>query len=87
MVAGMPGLTADQRTAVQKSLEEDGRTLTIDFWLNGRQELVQYQEYGDKNGEHDAVTVKYADLGKASKIDAPAATDLGSETDLLKLLG
>ncbi|MFD7576927.1 hypothetical protein [Kitasatospora sp. NPDC059817] len=87
MVAAMPALTAGQRTAVQKSLEEDGRTLTIDFWLNGRQELVQYQEYGDKNGEHDAVTVKYADLGKAAKIDAPAATDLGSETDLLKLLG
>ncbi|MFJ2866337.1 hypothetical protein [Kitasatospora sp. NPDC087314] len=87
VVAGMPALSAGQRTAVQKSLEVDGKTLTVDFWLNGRQELVQYQEYGDKNGEHDAVTVKYSDLGKAARIEAPAATDLGSDTDILKLLG
>ncbi|MDH6704615.1 hypothetical protein P3T27_001318 [Kitasatospora sp. MAA19] len=87
MVAGMPALSADQRAAVQKSLDDDGKTLTVDFWLNGRQELVQYQEYGDKNGEHDAVTVKYSDLGKAARIEAPAATDLGSDADILKLLG
>ncbi|MFE7528905.1 hypothetical protein ACFU7Y_24775 [Kitasatospora sp. NPDC057542] len=87
VVAGMSSLPADRRQAVQKALEEDGKTLTIDFWLNGKQELVQYQEYGEKNGSKDAVTVKYANLGKAAAIAAPAAGDLGNEADLLKLLG
>lgn len=87
LVAGMSALPAEQRKAVQKTLEEDGKTLTIDFWLNGSQELVQYKEYGDTNGEKQAVTVKYSDLGKAAAITAPAAGDLGREADLLKLLG
>ncbi|MFJ8626278.1 hypothetical protein ACIRD3_26060 [Kitasatospora sp. NPDC093550] len=87
LVAGMSALPEAQRKAVQKTLEEDGKTLTFDFWLNGKQELVQYQEYGDTNGEKQAVTVKYSDLGKAAAITAPAATDLGNEADLLKLLG
>ncbi|GAB7182522.1 hypothetical protein ATKI12_2353 [Kitasatospora sp. Ki12] len=87
LVAGMSALPENQRKAVQKTLEQDGKTLTFDFWLNGKQELVQYQEYGDTNGAKDAVTVKYSDLGKAAPIAAPAATDLGSEADLLKLLG
>ncbi|MER7579499.1 hypothetical protein [Kitasatospora sp. NPDC097691] len=87
LVAGMSALPEDQRKAVQKTLEEDGKTLTFDFWLNAKQELVQYQEYGDTNGAKDAVTVTYSDLGKAAAITAPAAADLGSEADLLKLLG
>ncbi|MET8623069.1 hypothetical protein ABZW30_04820 [Kitasatospora sp. NPDC004669] len=87
LVAGMTTLTPDQRQSVQKKLEEDGKTLTIDFWLNDKQELVKYQEYGDTNGESQAVTVKYSDLGKGDKIEAPAAGDLGSEADLLKLFG
>ncbi|MBO1413866.1 hypothetical protein [Streptomyces sp. FH025] len=86
LVGAMTGLSADQRKAVQKTLEDDGTSLTVDFWLNGKQELVQYKEYGDKNGEKEAVTIKYSDLGKADKIEAPAAGDLGSEADLLKLL-
>ncbi|MFF4385016.1 hypothetical protein [Kitasatospora sp. NPDC001547] len=87
LVAGMTGLPAERRPAVQKVLEEDGKSLTIDFWLNAKQELVQYQEYGEKKGSKEAVTVKYSDLGKAAPITVPAADDLGAETDLLKLLG
>ncbi|MFD0411029.1 hypothetical protein [Kitasatospora sp. NPDC127116] len=87
LVAGMTALSAGQRTAVQKTLEEDGKTLTIDFWLNANQELVQYKEYGDTNGEKQAVTIKYSNLGKAAAIAAPAAGDLGNEADVLKLLG
>ncbi|MFD5465636.1 hypothetical protein ACFWIQ_22785 [Kitasatospora sp. NPDC127059] len=87
LVAGMTSLTAEQRQAVQKTLEEDGKSLTIDFWLNAKQELVKYQEYGDTNGEQKAVTVKYSDLGKGGKVEAPAAGDLGSQADLLKLFG
>ncbi|MFG2912854.1 hypothetical protein ACGF0D_08185 [Kitasatospora sp. NPDC048298] len=87
LVAGMTSLSADQRKSAQKTLEEDGKTLTIDFWLNAKQELVQYKEYGDTNGEKKAVTIKYSDLGKAAAITAPAANDLGKESDLLKLLG
>ncbi|MER6303408.1 hypothetical protein ABT247_28135 [Kitasatospora sp. NPDC001539] len=87
LVAGMTSLSAEQRQSVQKTLEEDGKTLTIDFWLNDKQELVKYREYGDTNGESKAVTVTYSDLGKGAKFEAPAAGDLGSPADLLKLLG
>ncbi|MFH9351746.1 hypothetical protein [Kitasatospora sp. NPDC017646] len=87
LVAGMTALTPEQRQSVQKTLEEDGKTLTIDFWLNDKAELVKYQEYGDTNGESKAVTVKYSDLGKGTKVEAPAAGDLGSQADLLKLFG
>ncbi|MFJ2576273.1 hypothetical protein [Kitasatospora aureofaciens] len=87
MVAGLSGLAPEQRQAVQKSLEAEGKKITVDLWLNAKQELVQFQEYGDKNGEHDAVTVKYTGLGTAAKIEVPAAGDLGAETDILKLLG
>lgn len=87
LVAGMSGLPEEQRKAVQKTLEEDGKTLTFDFWLNAKQELVQYQEYGDTNGAKEAVTVTYSDLGKAAAITAPAAADLGNQAELLKLLG
>ncbi|MFE6055707.1 hypothetical protein ACFQ6N_33610 [Kitasatospora sp. NPDC056446] len=87
LVAAMSALSEDQRKTVQKTLEQDGKTLTFDFWLNAKQELVQYQEYGDTNGAKAAVTVTYSDLGKAAAVAAPAAADLGSEADLLKLLG
>ncbi|MER7750513.1 hypothetical protein [Kitasatospora sp. NPDC097643] len=87
LVAGMSSLTPEQRASVQKVLEEDGKTLTVDFWLNAKQELVQYSEYGDKNGEKDAVIIKYSGLGSAAKIEAPAAGDLGNEADVLKLFG
>ncbi|MFF3113209.1 hypothetical protein ACFVSN_28905 [Kitasatospora sp. NPDC057904] len=87
MVAGMTGLSPEQRQAVQKSLEQDGKTITVDLWLDAKQQLVQLQEFGDKNGEHDAVTVKYTGLGGAAKIAAPAAADLGNPADILKLLG
>ncbi|MEE1787160.1 hypothetical protein PUR71_30270 [Streptomyces sp. SP17BM10] len=87
MVAGMTGLSPEQRQAVQKSLEQDGKKITVDLWLDAKQQLVQFQEFGDKNGEHDAVTVKYTGLGTAAKFEAPAATDLGNPADILKLLG
>jgi hypothetical protein len=87
LVGRMTSLSAEQRQSVQKTLEEDGKSLTIDFWLNGKQELVKYQEYGDTNGQSKAVTITYSDLGKADKVEAPAAGDLGSQADLLKLLG
>ncbi|MEV7021322.1 hypothetical protein [Kitasatospora sp. NPDC093558] len=87
MVAGMTGLSPEQRQAVQKTLEQDGKNITVDLWLDAKQQLVQFQEFGDKNGEHDAVTIKYTGLGSAGKIEAPAATDLGNPADILKLLG
>ncbi|MGW4893287.1 hypothetical protein ACWEQL_13630 [Kitasatospora sp. NPDC004240] len=86
LVATLTTLTPEQRSAVEKSLGADGQTLTIDFWINAKQELVQVKQYGDKNGEKSAVTVKYSGLGTAPKIEAPAAGDIGT-ADLSKLLG
>ncbi|GAA2841260.1 hypothetical protein RMN57_17020 [Kitasatospora sp. CM 4170] len=85
LVEGLGALSADQRAAVQKTLAEDGKTLTVDLWINAKQELVQLKEYGDKGGEKSTVTVKYSGLGAAPKIEAPAASDVGKAADLAKL--
>ncbi|MFF1903393.1 hypothetical protein [Kitasatospora sp. NPDC058218] len=77
-------LGGDQRAAVQQTLTAGGSTLTVDFWINAGQQLVQLKEYGDKGGEASAVTVTYAGLGAAPKIEAPAAGDIGSGADLAK---
>ncbi|MEV0532261.1 hypothetical protein [Kitasatospora sp. NPDC050463] len=81
---GLTMLGGDQRAAVRQTLDAGGSTLTVDFWINSGQQLVQLKEYGDKGGEASAVTVTYAGLGAAPKIEAPAASDVGSGADLAK---
>ncbi|WP_406199606.1 hypothetical protein OH807_17385 [Kitasatospora sp. NBC_01560] len=87
LIEGLTTLAPDQRAVVQKTLDRDGKTLTVDFWLNAKQELVQLKEYGDKGGVATSVTVKYSGLGTAPAITAPAAGDVGSAAALAKLLG
>ncbi|MFI6153343.1 hypothetical protein ACIBCA_11680 [Kitasatospora sp. NPDC051170] len=86
LIAGMTGLSAEQRAAVQRVIELEGKTLTVDFWINDRMELVKLQEHGDAKGSQDPTTVKYSGLGKAAPVEAPAAKDVG-DGDLSKLLG
>ncbi|MFD0272411.1 hypothetical protein ACFVHB_00705 [Kitasatospora sp. NPDC127111] len=83
----LAALGADQRAAVQQTLAVSGNTLTVDFWINAKQELVQLREYGDKAGEKQAVTVTYSGLGSAPRIEAPAAAEVGSGADFSKILG
>ncbi|MFD9591500.1 hypothetical protein ACFWA9_01930 [Kitasatospora sp. NPDC059973] len=81
----LSALGGDQRAAVRQTLDTGGSTLTVDFWINDKQELVQLREYGDKGGESSAVTVTYSGLGAAPKIEAPAAGDVGKGADFAKL--
>lgn len=87
LTEAMSALGNDQRTAVQQTLAAGGNTMTVDFWINGAQELVQLKGYGNKNGEQQAVTVKYSGLGAAPKIEAPAFADVGKSSDFSKLFG
>ncbi|MGV9265355.1 hypothetical protein ACWDRR_11905 [Kitasatospora sp. NPDC003701] len=84
LIESLTMLSADQRAAVKQTLDTGGSTLTVDFWINAGQQLVQLKEYGDKGGEASAVTVGYTGLGAAPKIEAPAASDVGSGADLAK---
>ncbi|MEU6233767.1 hypothetical protein [Kitasatospora sp. NPDC047058] len=86
VLAAVPDLTPERRAALQQAVEKNGKTLTVDFWLNAKQELVQYREFGEKDGEQKAVTVKYTGLGSAPKVEAPAENQLGKASDLAKLL-
>lgn len=87
LVAAFDTLGPEQRAAVQKTLAQDGQTLTVDFWINAKQELVQFKESGDKTGEKGGVTIKYSGLGAAPKIEAPAPAELGPSMNLKDLLG
>ncbi|MFG3056475.1 hypothetical protein ACGFZP_36735 [Kitasatospora sp. NPDC048239] len=86
LAEGLAALGADQRASVQKALEAYGKTLTVDLWINAKQELVQLKEYGDKAGEQAGVTVTYSGLGAAPKIEAPAAGDIAGAADFTKII-
>ncbi|PYC78013.1 hypothetical protein C7C46_16875 [Streptomyces tateyamensis] len=86
LLQSMPDLTADQRTAAQDSLKSDGDSITTDFWLNDKRQLLQEKEVGSDSSATPE-TVKYTDLGTAVNVTAPPASDLGSAADAAKLLG
>ncbi|AUY51290.1 hypothetical protein [Streptomyces sp. CB01881] len=87
LTEAMTALGSEQRAAVQQTLAAGGNTMTVDFWINGTQELVQLKGYSNKNGEQQAVTVKYSGLGTAAKIEAPAFGDVGKSSDFSRLFG
>ncbi|MFJ6623221.1 hypothetical protein ACIQOW_37350 [Kitasatospora sp. NPDC091335] len=38
------------------ALRKGGGTYTVDFWLNARQELGRFREFGEQDGEAKAAT-------------------------------
>ncbi|MFE0461805.1 hypothetical protein ACFW1A_21405 [Kitasatospora sp. NPDC058965] len=86
LLQSLPNLTADQRTAAEQSLKSDGSSITTDFWLNAKRQLVQEKEVGSDSSATPQ-TITYTDLGVAVNVTAPAAADLGNQSDALKLLG
>ncbi|MFF2043912.1 hypothetical protein ACFVVX_26185 [Kitasatospora sp. NPDC058170] len=86
LAEGLAALGADQRASVQKALEAYGKTLTVEFWINAKQELVRLKEYGDKGGEKASVIVTYSGLGAAPKIETPAAGDVAGAADFTKII-
>ncbi|WP_188297075.1 hypothetical protein [Streptomyces sp. CBMA156] len=82
VLGGIPDLTEEHRPHVEVALRKGGGTYTVDFWLNARQELVRFREFGEQDGEAKAVTVTYSALGTAPAMEAPAEQDLRKSFDL-----
>ncbi|MFE2109493.1 hypothetical protein ACFXAF_27040 [Kitasatospora sp. NPDC059463] len=87
LLAGIPGLTAEQRPHAEVGLRKSGKAFVLDFWINAEQQLVRVRLTGDKEGEAAAVTVTYSALGTAPAMEAPAAKDLRTSPDLDTFLG
>ncbi|WP_344444455.1 hypothetical protein [Kitasatospora nipponensis] len=97
LVAGIPNLKDDQRAALLDALKQDGSTVTSDFWVDAKHQLVQQQEAGSDgasagasasaspDGSGTTITT-YSDLGTKVSVSAPAASDQASAADALKLL-
>ncbi|MET8545850.1 hypothetical protein ABZW03_35225 [Kitasatospora sp. NPDC004799] len=86
VLGGIPALTEQHRPHVEAALRKSGETFTLDFWLNAEQELVRFRAFGEKDGEAQAVTVRYSALGTAPALAEPAGTDLRSSLDLDRFL-
>ncbi|WP_405017875.1 hypothetical protein OHV05_13540 [Kitasatospora sp. NBC_00070] len=72
-VAAQTQLTATRQQALQGALAAAGvRQLTLDLWLNDKDQLVQLRRSGD-GGPDDTVT--YKGLGGALSVQAPAESD------------
>ncbi|MER5862506.1 hypothetical protein [Kitasatospora sp. NPDC002040] len=72
-VAAQTQLTPARQQALRAALAEDGvRELTLDLWLNDKDQLVQLRRSG-AGGPED--TLAYKELGGALSVQAPAEND------------
>ncbi|MFI9269311.1 hypothetical protein ACIGXM_01085 [Kitasatospora sp. NPDC052896] len=89
LVDGLTALDAAHRQAVL-ALLQPGSTVTTDFWLDAKGELVQQKESssgGSAQAAPVALTVGYTDFGTAVSVATPASNDLISPADAAKLVG
>ncbi|MCP2314119.1 hypothetical protein [Kitasatospora paracochleata] len=77
LVAQMTSLTDASRDRIRKQLTSYGQTQSVDFWISGRNELVQFGIAGLSSTNHSATTLlTYSDLGAAPAPVAPQASDV-----------
>ncbi|GAA2753448.1 hypothetical protein GCM10010440_73510 [Kitasatospora cinereorecta] len=82
LVAQMTSLTDTDRDKVRKVLTSYGQTQSADFWINDRNELIQFGIAGLSSTNHAATTLlTYSDLGTAPAPAAPAASDVAAPGD------
>ncbi|WP_441245608.1 hypothetical protein [Kitasatospora sp. McL0602] len=84
LVNAMPGLSDVLRKQVTDTLKKNNPSVSTDFWINGRGELVQQQSSNVGNGNKEPVTIGYGKLGSAGSVQAPAASDVMDFADMLK---
>lgn len=87
LVAAMSGASEASRASLLKELTGEP---TFDFWINGKNELVQLggsQLNPGKGAASATGTVKYTELGTAVAPAAPAAAEVADMAELLKSLG
>ena len=72
----MTGLTATQRQNTLALLQHEGGYVTVDIWINGKNEDVQHQLWLPGRTDGRRTTVRYTGLGTASTVQPPAATEV-----------
>ncbi|MBV2155664.1 hypothetical protein [Kitasatospora sp. SUK 42] len=90
VLATIPGLDqgdepGHRTTGFRNALQRSG-SLTVDLWLNDRQELVRYRAYGEKEGPDQAIVVRYANLGGGPALAAPPQGETGRLADMMELI-
>ncbi|MFD8482633.1 hypothetical protein [Kitasatospora sp. NPDC059673] len=73
-------LAPELKTQVLDELKKKGSTITTEFWINAKNELVQQSS----SGLTGFAKVVYSDLGSVQPAKAPADSEVFSLTDLLK---
>ncbi|GAB2692575.1 hypothetical protein [Kitasatospora kifunensis] len=93
LVNQLPNLSDAQRKAALKVATDGGSTITTDFWIDGKHQLVQMTEQNSdgsspsSSGSGDSVsTIKYTDLGVKVSVSAPAASDQADPAAAAQLL-
>lgn len=84
LVGAMAGLSDDLKKQVVATLKKQSGSVTTDFWINAKGELVQQKSDNVGNGSKEPVTITYSDLGSAGAVQAPAASDVLDFAELLK---
>ncbi|MDH6578391.1 hypothetical protein [Kitasatospora sp. MAP5-34] len=79
-VAAQTQLTVARRDALRASLGQGGLTeLTLDLWLNDKDQLVQFRRTGTRTGTGATArlddTVRYSEFAGLLSVQAPADTD------------
>ncbi|KJY36708.1 hypothetical protein VR45_10780 [Streptomyces sp. NRRL S-495] len=86
VLGAIPDLTEEHRPHVESTLKKGGETYTLDFWLNAKQELLRFREFGANDGEDKAVTVTYSALGTAPTMTPPTRDSIRMSPDLDQFL-
>ncbi|MFD7643119.1 hypothetical protein ACFV4P_20995 [Kitasatospora sp. NPDC059795] len=74
-------LAAELKTQVLAELKKKGSTVTTEFWINAKGEVVQQSSSGLSTG---AAKIVFSSLGSVQPTKAPADSEVFSLTDLLK---
>lgn len=69
-------LTADRRAQLATTLGQGGvSTLTLDLWLNDKDQLIQLQRSGTGSKDELVQLVQYSEFGGQLAVTAPAEDD------------
>ncbi len=75
-VAAQPQLSPARRDALRENLGQGGLTqLTLDLWLNDKDQLVQLRRTGSSGAARLDDTVRYSEFAGPLSVQAPAETD------------
>ncbi|MDH6124322.1 hypothetical protein [Kitasatospora sp. GP82] len=80
-------ISQDRRELVTGMLKKDGDSSTVDFWIDGKGELLQQTNTNMGAGLGGPQTFKYSEIGTTQAAKAPADSEVMDFADMLKSLG